>query len=48
MRINHILNIGYPKCGTTWCWTLLTQQTWFTNPGDKENNDLIEKKNDFF
>ena len=43
MRINHILNIGYPKCGTTWCWTLLTQQTWFTNPGDKENNDLIER-----
>jgi len=43
MRINHILNIGYPKCGTTWCWGLLTQQTWFTNPGDKENNELIER-----
>ena len=43
MRINHILNIGYPKCGTTWCWAVLTQQTWFTNPGDKENNELIER-----
>ena len=41
MNKRHILNIGYPKCGTTWCWELLTQQTWFTAPREKENDDLI-------
>jgi hypothetical protein len=41
VNITHILNIGYPKCGTTWCWEVLTQQTWFTATREKENNDLI-------
>ena len=42
MKNNHILNIGYPKCGTTWCWELLTQQPWFAIPREKENFDLIK------
>jgi hypothetical protein len=41
MKNNHILNIGYPKCGTTWCWEVLTQQSWFSAPREKENTDLI-------
>ena len=41
MKNNHILNIGYPKCGTSWCWELLTQQSWFSTPREKENPDLI-------
>jgi hypothetical protein len=41
VNITHILNIGYPKCGTTWCWKLLTQQTWFNIVREKENNDLL-------
>lgn len=41
MNNKHILNIGYPKCGTTWCWHMLAQQTWFAVPREKENNDLI-------
>ena len=42
MKNNHILNIGYPKCGTTWCWELLAQQPWFSIPREKENYDLIK------
>jgi hypothetical protein len=42
VNTSHILNIGYPKCGTTWCWDLLTQQTWFTAADEKENNNLIK------
>lgn len=41
MKSLHIINIGYPKCGTTWCWNLLTQQAWFDHPREKENRDLI-------
>ena len=41
MNTTHILNIGYPKCGTTWCWNVLTQQTWFTATREKENVDLM-------
>lgn len=41
MKLNHIINIGYPKCGTTWCWEILTQQNWFSYPREKENNDLL-------
>ena len=41
MNITHILNIGYPKCGTTWCWKLLRQQTWFNVIKEKENYDLL-------
>jgi hypothetical protein len=42
VNTTHVLNIGYPKCGTTWCWELLTQQTWFTVIREKENHDLIK------
>jgi len=41
MKTTHILNIGYPKCGTTWLWKLLAQQSWFTAAIEKENTRLI-------
>jgi hypothetical protein len=41
MKITHILNIGYPKCGTTWLWELLDQQSWFTSAVEKENTKLM-------
>jgi hypothetical protein len=41
MKTQHILNIGYPKCGTTWCWDSLSAQPWFSQPREKENYDLI-------
>jgi hypothetical protein len=41
MKKQHILNIGYPKCGTTWCWDLLASQAWFSQPREKENYDLV-------
>jgi hypothetical protein len=42
MRSKHILNIGYPKCGTSWCWHVLAQQPWFSAPREKENLDLMK------
>jgi len=42
MRLNHILNLGYPKCGTSWCWHVLKQQAWFSAPQEKENLELIK------
>jgi hypothetical protein len=41
MKNQHILNIGYPKCGTTWCWDSLASQSWFSQPREKENHDLV-------
>lgn len=47
MRKQHILYTGYPKCGTTWCWKMIKQQSWFTTSNrigyweDKEDNSLI-------
>lgn len=41
MNTKHILNIGYPKSGTTWLWQQLTLQSWFSRPRGKENDDLI-------
>lgn len=41
MKQAHILNIGYPKCGTTWLWHELKNQPWFVSTKEKENNDLI-------
>lgn len=41
MNTNHIINIGYPKCGTTWCWDSLASQSWFAQPREKENYDLV-------
>jgi hypothetical protein len=46
MKTIHILNIGYPKCGTTWLWKLISQQPWFATFGgepwvEKENTKLI-------
>lgn len=37
----HVLNIGYPKCGTTWLWQNLKIQPWFSCPTEKENKKLI-------
>ena len=42
MKSKHILNIGYPKCGTSWCWHVLQQQPWFSAPREKENQDLMK------
>jgi hypothetical protein len=41
MKTTHIMNIGYPKCGTTWCWGRLTHQNWFDVTREKENPDLL-------
>lgn len=42
MKTAHILNIGYPKCGTSWLWLNLTKQSWFSNAmGKKENRAFI-------
>jgi len=50
MKYQHILNIGYPKCGTSWCWNVLDQQPWFSNPREKENPALQKgiTVNDYF
>ena len=37
MRQKHILNIGYPKSGTTWVWENLLYLDGFRAPHDKEN-----------
>lgn len=42
MKSKHILNVGYPKCGTSWCWQVLNQQSWFSAPREKENLDLMK------
>jgi hypothetical protein len=42
MKNKHILNIGYPKCGTTWLWDQLVLQPWFTSVTNKENDDLCK------
>jgi hypothetical protein len=42
MKSKHILNIGYPKCGTSWCWHVLSRQPWFSAPREKENLDLMK------
>lgn len=41
MKLTHIINVGYPKAGTTWLWKMLTDQSWFSAPREKENRDLI-------
>jgi len=50
MKVKHILNVGYPKSGTSWCWSMLEQQSWFSvtpyisDPvmiGSKENYALL-------
>jgi hypothetical protein len=41
MQSKHILNIGYPKCATTWLWDQLAAQSWFSSIREKENYDLI-------
>jgi hypothetical protein len=41
MQHKHILNIGYPKCATSWLWDQLTAQSWFSSNREKENYDLI-------
>lgn len=41
MQHKHVLNIGYPKCATTWLWDQLASQSWFSSTREKENYDLI-------
>lgn len=42
MKQTHILNIGYPKCATTWLWNTIQQQKWFDQQNVvKENRELI-------
>ena len=41
MLHKHILNIGYPKTGTTWLWDNLCLQPNFHAPVHKENNQLF-------
>ena len=42
MNLTHILNIGYPKCGTTWLWDTLVSNKSIANHSEKENYALIE------
>lgn len=41
MKLAHAMNIGYPKCATTWLWKNIELQPWFSNPVEKENKRLI-------
>jgi hypothetical protein len=41
MKTVHLLNIGYPKCGTTWLWDTLVYNSIFSDSGIKENNNLL-------
>lgn len=41
MKKIHLLNIGYPKCGTTWLWSNLVRTNSIANFMIKENNCLI-------
>lgn len=43
MQNKHILNIGYPRSGTTWLWENLCEQSWFDGREIiKENQQLIK------
>jgi len=45
VKKQHIINIGYPKAGSSWLWTNLIKQRWFDQSGcDKENAWLINGK----
>ncbi len=41
MKHSHILNIGYPKSGTTWLWDALIKNNSIANGFEKENYSLI-------
>lgn len=41
MKKIHVLNIGYPKCGTTWLWDTLVKNNSISDFWIKENNCLI-------
>jgi hypothetical protein len=41
MKQSHIINIGYPKCGTTWLWKMLEKNRSIAYHPIKENNCLI-------
>ena len=43
MKKKHLLNIGYPKCSTTWLWSVLASQEWFEakHSVEKENFELM-------
>lgn len=40
MKHIHVLNIGYPKCGTTWLWNALVANNSVANHPIKENYSL--------
>jgi len=44
MKKKHLLNIGYPKCSTTWLWDVITSQEWFSPEHNvhKENFELLQ------
>lgn len=47
MQDKHILNIGYPRSGTTWLWENLCEQSWFDGREIiKENQQLIKNSCD--
>lgn len=41
MKHTHILNIGYPKCGTTWLWNTLLENNSIAYHHEKENISLF-------
>jgi hypothetical protein len=41
MKTVHLLNIGYPKCGTSWLWDTLVYNSIFSDSGIKENTNLL-------
>jgi hypothetical protein len=41
MKQSHVINIGYPKCGTTWLWKMLEKNRSIAYHPIKENNCLI-------
>lgn len=41
MNQSHIINIGYPKCGTTWLWEMLEKNSSIAYHPVKENHCLI-------
>jgi hypothetical protein len=47
MKKKHILNVGYPKSGTSWCWAMLEQQSWFSIPPYVPDDALIGSKENY-
>ena len=41
MKQQHILNIGFPRCATTWLWNILIDHPMINFPWDQKENSLI-------